>query len=283
MARRCIELHVISKHDVKAPGPFRKVSSARGPVEVQQMLIIPAIDLKNGRCVRLTEGREASAKVYDRDPIHVARSYEAAGATLIHVVDLDAAFLESRSSNREIIREIARAVTIPIEAGGGVRSLSDIEYLIADVGARYVVVGTLAAEDPNALIEAVSQFGDSIVAGIDARQNRVAVRGWTDETTIDAIELAKRVADIGVRRIIYTDITRDGKLEGPNFDMTRRIAEASAIEVTASGGVGSLEDLDCLCEIEPFGVDSVIIGKALYEGRFTLEAALARVNRSNPS
>lgn len=247
------------------------------------MLIIPAIDLKNGRCVRLTEGREASAKVYDRDPIDVARSYEAASATLIHIVDLDAAFLESPSSNREIIREITRAVTIPIEAGGGVRSLSDIEYLIAVVGARYVVVGTLAAEDPKALIEAVNQFGDSIVAGIDARENRVAVRGWTGETTIDAIELAKRVAAIGVRRIIYTDITRDGKLEGPNFDMTRRIAEASAIKVTASGGVATLEDLDRLCEIEPFGVDSVIIGKALYEGRFTLEAALARVDRSRLS
>jgi len=247
------------------------------------MLIIPAIDLKNGRCVRLTEGREASAKIYDRDPIEVARAYEAAGAALIHVVDLDAAFLESPSSNREIIREIARTGTIPIEVGGGVRSLSDIEYLIADVGARYVVVGTLAAEDPKALIEAVHKFGDSIVAGIDERENRVAVRGWTDETTIDAIELAKRVADIGVQRIIYTDITRDGKLEGPNFDMTRRIAEACALKVTASGGVGTLEDLDRLCEIEPFGVDSVIIGKALYEGRFTLEAALARVDRSNAS
>lgn len=247
------------------------------------MLIIPAIDLKNGRCVRLTEGREASAKVYDRNPIEVARSYEAAGATLIHVVDLDAAFPESQSSNREIISEIARAVTIPLEAGGGVRSLSDIEYLIANVGARYVVVGTLAAQDPNALIEAVNQFGDSIVAGIDARENRVAVRGWTDETTIEAIGLAKRVAEIGVRRIVYTDITRDGRLEGPNLAMTRRIAEASAIRVTASGGVGSLEDLDRLCEIEPFGVDSVIIGRALYEGRFTLEAALARVNRSRPS
>jgi len=247
------------------------------------MLIIPAIDLKNRRCVRLTEGRETSAKVYDRDPIEVARSFQAVGATLIHVVDLDAAFLESQSSNREIIREIARAVTIPIEAGGGVRSLSDIKYLIAEVGVRYVVVGTLAAEDPNALIEAVNQFGDSIVAGIDARENRVAVRGWTDQTTIDAIELAKRVAEIGVRRIVYTDIARDGRLEGPNFDMTRRIAEASAIKVTASGGVASLEDLDRLCETEPFGVDSVIIGKALYEGRFTLEAALARVNRSRPS
>src|SRR6185436_11135318 len=177
----------------------------------------------------------------------------------------------------------ARAITIPIEAGGGVRSLSDIEYLRADVGARYVIVGTLAAENPNALIEAVNQFGDSIVVGIDARENRVAVRGWTGETTIDAIELAKRVAKIGVRRIVYTDIARDGRLEGPNLDMTRRLAEACGINVTASGGVGSLEDLDGLCEIERFGVDSVIIGKAFYEGRFTLEAALARVNRSNPS
>jgi len=276
-------LHLLSKHDVKGNPAFSESLERLEPVEDQQMLIIPAIDLKNGRCVRLIEGCEASAKVYDRDPIEVARSYEAAGATLIHVVDLDAAFLESQYSNRAIIREIARAVTIPIEAGGGVRSLSDIEYLRADVGARYVIVGTLAATDPNALIEAVNQFGDSIVVGIDARENRVAVRGWTGETTIDAIELAKRVAKIGVRRIVYTDIARDGRLEGPNLDMTRRLAEACGINVTASGGVATLEDLDRLCEIEPFGVDSVIIGKALYEGRFTLEAALARVNRSNPS
>jgi phosphoribosylformimino-5-aminoimidazole carboxamide ribotide isomerase len=243
------------------------------------MLIIPAIDLKNGQCVRLTEGREASAKVYDRDPIEVARSYSLAGATLIHVVDLDAAFSETAFDNRQVIREITRAITVPIEVGGGVRSLADIGYLIEDVGARYVILGTLAAQDPNALSEAINEFGDSIVVGIDARENRVAVRGWTDETKIDAIDLARRVADIGVRRIVYTDITRDGRLLGPNLDMTRYIAEAAGINVTASGGVASLEDLDRLCEIEPFGVDSVIVGKALYEGRFTLQAAIARVNR----
>lgn len=247
------------------------------------MVIIPAIDLKNGRCVRLIEGLEASAKVYDRDPVEVARSYQNAGATLIHVVDLDAAFRESASDNRGIIREIAQAVTIPIEVGGGVRSLADIECLIEDIGARYVIVGTLAAQYADALSEAVNEFGDSVVVGIDARENKVAVRGWTDETSIDATDLASRVSDIGVRRIVYTDITRDGKLEGPNVEMTRRIAAASGINVTASGGVGSLEDLDSLCEIEPSGVDSVIVGKALYEGRFTLEAAIARVSRPKAS
>lgn len=243
------------------------------------MLIIPAIDLKGGHCVRLTEGRKASAKVYDRDPVEVARSYSIAGASLIHLVDLDAAFREAGPDNRKIIRDIAQDIGAPIEVGGGIRTLADIEYVIDQVGARYAIVGTLAVREPALLAQAVKRFGDRVVVGIDARENRVAVRGWTDETELDALDLARRVADMGVQRIIYTDISRDGRLEGPNLEMTRRIAEASRISVTASGGISSLEDLDRLCEIESIGVDSVIIGKALYEGRFTLEAALARVNR----
>jgi phosphoribosylformimino-5-aminoimidazole carboxamide ribotide isomerase len=154
--------------------------------------------------------------------------------------------------------------------------------VIDQVGARYAIVGTLAVREPALLAQAVKRFGDRVVVGIDARENRVAVRGWTDETEVDALDLARRVADMGVQRIIYTDISRDGRLEGPNLEMTRRIAEASRISVTASGGISSLEDLDRLCEIESIGADSVIIGKALYEGRFTLEAALARVNRTKP-
>src|ERR1044071_903948 len=181
------------------------------------MLIIPAIDLKNGRCVRLTEGREESARVYDRDPVEVARGYERAGARLIHIVDLDGAFAGATSENQKIIRQINDAISIPVEVGGGIRSLADMETLLTGVGARYVIMGTLAIENPEALEEAVKRFGDSIVVGIDARGREVATRGWTEATAVDALALARRIASIGVARIIYTDITRDGRLAGPNF------------------------------------------------------------------
>lgn len=239
------------------------------------MLIVPAIDLKNGRCVRLIEGREDSAKVYDRDPLETARGYESAGAQLVHVVDLDGAFLGAASENLKFVRRIAGELSIPIEVGGGVRSLADIRTLINDVGARYVIIGTLAVEQPDLLRETLAEFGEAIIVGIDARGNRVATRGWTESAEIDAFALARQVADAGARRIIYTDIARDGRLEGPNFEMTREIAKASGLRVTASGGVSSLEDIERLCELEGDGVDSVIVGKALYEGRFTLEEAIA--------
>jgi phosphoribosylformimino-5-aminoimidazole carboxamide ribotide isomerase len=243
------------------------------------MLVIPAIDLKNGRCVRLTEGREASAKIYDCDPLEVARGYEREGARLLHVVDLDGAFRGAASENRKIIRQIISEIGIPVEVGGGVRSLADIEALIRDVGARYVITGTLAIEKPETLEEAVKNFGDSIIVGIDAREREVATHGWTEAAQVDALTLARRMADVGVGRIIYTDITRDGRLEGVNFEMTREIAKVSGMRVTASGGVSSLADITRLCELEPYGVDSVIVGKALYEHRFTLEEAIASATR----
>jgi phosphoribosylformimino-5-aminoimidazole carboxamide ribotide isomerase len=243
------------------------------------MFVIPAIDLKNGRCVRLTEGREESVKIYDRDPIEVAREYVRAGARLLHVIDLDGAFIGAASENRKIIRRINDDVGIPVEVGGGVRSLADVEALLRDVGARYVIIGTLAIENPAAFEEAVKRFGDSIIVGIDARERVVATRGWKAATEVDALELARRAAGVGVRRIIYTDITRDGRLAGPNFEMTREIARASGVRVTASGGVSSLADITRLCEFEPDGVDAVIVGKALYEHRFTLEEAIASVTQ----
>jgi phosphoribosylformimino-5-aminoimidazole carboxamide ribotide isomerase len=245
------------------------------------MLVIPAIDLKNGRCVRLTEGREESAKVYVRDPVEVARSYEQAGAQLIHIVDLDGAFLGAASANQNIIRRISSVINIPVEVGGGVRSLADIEVLLRDVGARYVITGTLAIENANVLEEAVRRFGDSIIVGIDAREREVATRGWTEAAHVDALTFARRVADVGVQRIIYTDITRDGRLEGVNFEMTREMAIVSGVRVTASGGVSSLADITRLCELESDGVDSVIVGKALYEHRFTLEEAIASATRES--
>jgi phosphoribosylformimino-5-aminoimidazole carboxamide ribotide isomerase len=243
------------------------------------MLIVPAIDLKGGRCVRLIEGREESAKVYDQDPVEVARAYEEAGAKLIHVVDLDGAFLGSASDNQSIIRRLNREVNIPIEVGGGVRTLQDIAALLEDVRARFVIIGTLAVEEPAVFKEAVTRYGDSIVVGIDARGSLVATRGWKSPTEVNALDLARRVVEMGVGRIIYTDIARDGRLEGPNFEMTRAIALASGARVTASGGVSSLEDIARMCDLEVDGVDSVIVGKALYEGRFSVQDALTTAAR----
>lgn len=242
------------------------------------MIVIPAIDLKNGRCVRLTEGRAASAKVYDRDPLEVAHDYERDGARLIHVVDLDGAFLGAASANQQIIRRIADAVSVPLEVGGGVRSADDIGNLLEVIGARYVIIGTLAVEQPAALEAALKQFGEAIIVGIDARGNAVATRGWTETTTVDARAFAAHVAALGVERIIYTDIARDGRLQGPNLEMTREIAQCSGARITASGGVASLADLVRLCALEADGVDSVIVGKALYEHRFTLKAALEAIS-----
>ena len=205
------------------------------------MQIIPAIDLKNGRCVRLVEGREESAKIYDRNPVEVARSYEQDGATLIHIVDLDGAFLGAASENQKIIQRITQEIGIPVEVGGGVRSLTDIENLLVKIGTRFVIIGTLAVEQPDVVTEAVQRFGDAVVIGIDARGREVATRGWTQETTIDALTLAQQMTGAGIKRIIYTDITRDGKLQGVNVELTREVAEASGAKVTASGGVASLD------------------------------------------
>lgn len=241
------------------------------------MQIIPAIDLKNGRCVRLVEGREASAKVYDRDPLAVARGYERDGATLIHIVDLDGAFLGRASENQRLIRQLVEEVSTPVEVGGGVRSLADVANLIETIGARYCIIGTLAVEQPDMVAAAVERYGDAVVVGIDARGREVATRGWTEATTTDALELAKRMTALGVQRLIYTDITRDGKLQGVNVELTRAVALASGARVTASGGVASLDDLHRLLAVESDGVDSVIIGKALYENRLTVKEALKAV------
>jgi phosphoribosylformimino-5-aminoimidazole carboxamide ribotide isomerase len=224
--------------------------------------------------VRLVEGREQSAKVYDRDPVEVARGYKKEGARLIHVVDLDGAFLGASSDNMRIVRQIVEQTAVPVEVGGGIRSLPDIEGLLCEIGARYAILGTLAVEQPDVVAEAVARFGDRIVIGIDARGSRVATRGWTETTEEDVFALARRMTDMGVERIIYTDIARDGRLEGPNFETTREVARSSGARVTASGGISSLEDIKRLCELEDDGVSSVIVGKALYEGRFTLKEAI---------
>ncbi|HEX8685051.1 MAG TPA: 1-(5-phosphoribosyl)-5-[(5-phosphoribosylamino)methylideneamino]imidazole-4-carboxamide isomerase [Pyrinomonadaceae bacterium] len=237
------------------------------------MLIIPAIDLREGKCVRLTQGRREEVKVYDGEPVEIARGFEEAGARMIHVVDLDGAFADRNSVNRKVVRRIIRAVKIPVQFGGGLREVTDVQQMI-EYGAAQVVVGTLAAESPETLEKFVQLFGFRVCVGIDARDGVVLTHGWEKEGRLTAAALARRVADAGVDRIVYTDVARDGMLTGVNLEQTCAIARESGLRVTASGGVSSLEDLGRLKSIAPCGVDSCIVGKALYEGRFTLQEAL---------
>jgi len=237
------------------------------------MIVIPAIDLRNGRCVRLLQGRKSEVTVYNEDPIAVAKEFAAAGAEMIHVVDLDGAFNEADSPNRAVVKRIVETVDAPVEFGGGIRTIDDVQQL-CDSGVARVVLGTLAAETPELVEEFVSRFSSKICVGIDARDGRVMARGWESATPLMAVDLARAVADAGVERIIYTDIARDGMLSGPNIEQTLAVVRAADVRVTASGGVSSLDDIKRLRDTNELRLDSVIVGKALYEGKFKLEEAM---------
>jgi phosphoribosylformimino-5-aminoimidazole carboxamide ribotide isomerase len=237
------------------------------------MLIIPAIDLRNGQCVRLAQGRKESATVYTGDPIETALMFEEQGARMLHVVDLDGAFAENNVRNRKVLGELVAAVRIPIQFGGGVRNVRDAEE-VRGLGVARIVVGTIAIESPETLKEILDKSGsESVAVGIDARDGKVVTRGWETQANVSALDLARQVALLGVQRIVYTDVHRDGMLSGVNFEQTRLIAEASGVKVTASGGVSSLDDFRRVASVSQYGVDSVIVGKAFYEGRFTFEQA----------
>ena len=237
------------------------------------MLVIPAIDLKEGRCVRLSQGRAERAKVYDADPVAVAREFEGAGAKMLHLVDLDGAFggpTVKSAANLAVIRAILAAVRMPVELGGGMRSIGDIDAMLA-LGVDSAIVGTMAVRDPEQLEEALYRFGgERIQLGVDAREGKVAVEGWSSATALDAVEFALHWKARGVERVIFTDIARDGMMRGPNLEAIRRFAQGTGLRVTASGGVASPGDLERLAALEPLGVDRAIVGKALYEGTVTL-------------
>ena len=237
------------------------------------MIVIPAIDLKNGRCVRLLQGRKSEMTVYNENPVAVAKQFAAAGAEMIHVVDLDGAFNGGESPNRAVVREIVETIDVPVEFGGGIRSLKDVQEL-SDAGVARIVLGTVAAESPILLREFVSNFTSRVCVGIDARDGRVMTRGWQSATPLLAIDFARSVAECGVERIVYTDIARDGMLSGPNIEQTLAVARAANVNVTASGGVSSLDDIKRLRDAGDSRLDSVIVGKALYEGKFKLEEAI---------
>ena len=237
------------------------------------MIIIPAIDLRGGRCVRLTQGQASAETVYSENPVAIAKQWYDAGAEMIHIVNLDGAMNLDDSKNIRVMSDILYQINLPIQFGGGVRAVDEVQRL-DDLGVTRIVVGTAAIENPQLLQALLDDFGSTIVVGIDAREGKVALRGWQKTADMTAVDLALKVADMGVERIVYTDIARDGMLSGINLEATREIAELSGLKVTASGGVATLDDIYAVKELEEFGVDSLIIGKALYEGVFTLEEAL---------
>lgn len=233
------------------------------------MLILPAIDLRNGKCVRLKQGRPEQETVYDSDPAGMARSFVADGARMLHLVDLDGAF-DGKSGNLESIEAIRAAVGIPLELGGGLRSLEDIEAMFA-LGVDSVILGTVAVNDPETAMAALEKYGPGrIQIGIDARDGLVAVKGWSEVTGLEAVVFAREWKERGIERVIFTDIATDGMLGGPNLAAIGNFAEAAGLRVTASGGVSSKADVLSIAALEPAGVDRVIIGKAFYEGTLKL-------------
>ncbi len=222
------------------------------------MQIYPAIDLKNGQCVRLKQGRFDDVTSYGDDPVQRAKIWEQAGATYIHVVDLDGA-RTGNSYNKEAIKKIVSSVNVPVQTGGGIRSMRDIEQRI-DAGVSRVIIGTAAVNNPELVKEAVKIYGDKIAVGIDASKGMVATDGWEKISDVPAIELCKKMAEIGVKTVVYTDISKDGMMSGPNIESTKELVEQSGINIIASGGVSTMSVLE---GVDSIGAQGVIIGKAL--------------------
>lgn len=233
------------------------------------MIIFPAIDILQGRCVRLIQGDYNREKVYSDSPVDMAKQWEAKGAEFIHIVDLDGA-KSGKSINEDIIIEIAKSVNIPIQVGGGIRSMETVKTYL-DNGVNRVIIGTAAIEDEAFLKEAVEVYSERIVVSLDAKNGYIATDGWTDTSDVLALDLAKKLETIGVKTIVYTDIAKDGMLQGPNLEEQKAINEATKMDVIASGGVTTKEDVENLKQLNMYGA---IVGKALYDGKITLEELL---------
>lgn len=233
------------------------------------MIIFPAIDILEGKCVRLIQGDYNQERVYGDSPVAMAKEWEAKGAEFIHIVDLNGA-KTGESVNKAIIEEIAQTVKVPIQVGGGIRSIEVIKNYI-EAGVARVIIGTAAIQDPDFLKEAVTTYGDKIAVSLDARNGYVATDGWTDTSDVKALDLVKDLEALGVKTIVYTDIAKDGMLQGPNLAEQEAIHKATSIDVIASGGVTTKEDVKNLQKLDLYGA---IVGKALYDGKITLEELL---------
>ena len=245
------------------------------------MLIIPAIDLKDGRCVRLKQGDMSTATVFSDDPVAMAKHWTAQGAKRLHIVDLNGA-IAGRPKNEKVIRDMIAAVgdKTQIQLGGGIRDLDAIESYI-DAGVTYVVVGTAAVKNPGFLSDACYAFPGHVIAGLDAKEGKVAVEGWSKMTGHDVVDLAKKFEEYGVEAIIYTDIGRDGMMSGVNIDATFKLAQALKTPIIASGGLNSVEDVQAVCaKLAPEGVVGAIAGRALYEGKLELKKAQAAADKA---
>lgn len=246
------------------------------------MIILPAIDLRGGKVVRLRQGRADEETVFGDDPAAMARRWRSLGAEWLHLVDLDGAF-EGASANIAAIRNVRAAVDMKIELGGGIRAIGHAEKLLS-LGIDRVIFGTVAISDPQVIRRSVERFGaNRVVVGIDARDGRVAVRGWTETSAVDATSLALQMREFGVERIVYTDISRDGTGHGVNVEATASLAKTTGLKIIASGGVRELNDVVRLIEHESDGIEGVIIGRALYDGVIALDKALEIARETNTS
>lgn len=235
------------------------------------MLVIPAIDLRGGRCVRMQRGDPSNEKAYATDPVDQAVEFVRAGARQLHVIDLDGAF--GSGENADAIRRICRAVDVPVQSGGGIRTLPQAQARF-DAGVRYIILGTLLVEDERIARNIVAKFGDRVFAGIDARGSSVAVRGWQEGTPVDRDSLVQRVNQWGVQRVIFTEIGRDGTGEGFDIEAIRAVAGAAPVRVTVSGGARTLDDLRAVRANSPENVDACVVGRALYEHTLDLAQAI---------
>lgn len=234
--------------------------------------VIPAIDIKDGQCVRLWQGDYSQVTVFSDDPVEMARRWRGAGAGFLHVVDLDGA-VAGYPVNREVVARIVRSVDMVVEVGGGIRRIADVENLLANAVGR-VILGTVAVENPELVLESCSRWDERVIVGIDARDGLVATRGWTETSRVSALDLADQMVRLGVKRFIYTDISRDGTLTQPNYRAVAEFVVAAGVPVIASGGVSTLEQLEPL---RATGVEGVIVGRAIYTGALDLAAAVKLV------
>lgn len=242
------------------------------------MIIIPAVDIRQGNCVMLKQGKIADETIYSKDPVFMAKLWKAKGAERLHVVDLDGSFSGTQSNN-QIIGNICLSVDIPVEVGGGIRNMKRIDDIFT-LGASYAILGTVAIYNPDMVRQAIEKYGpEKIIVALDVYEGKIAIGGWKEITPVTTEEMLEKLKNMGVQEIIYTDISKDGMLKGPNIDGLKRIAKASKMNVIASGGVTTVDDVKKIAKLEKYGVTGAIVGKALYTEDFKLEEAIRVLNK----